>query len=442
MDFALAMSLFLAGIVVSMVVQVNLTWPLFFGFCVFFALGIHRGYAPKILAQFAIQGTKSVLVVVRILLIMGLLTATWRASGTIAFFVYWGIEHTTPSTFLLAAFLLPALLCLAFGSSMGVAGTAGIILMTIARSGGADLALVGGAILSGSFFGERLSPASSAAALNATINQADLSAQQRELWKDTWIPLAITLVLYTYWSFSNPIAEIDQQISQSLATAFDLSLPMVIPGIVLLVLPWFHVKSVTSIAISTALAGLLALVSQDISLLELLTLCLLGYQKILPGLDDIMVGGGLRSMISVILIVSLSTGYCGILSGIHALDGLKRTLSHLADRIGLFPVQFLLGLLSPALFCNQAVSIVIIGETTQELYKNRGYTPLQQAVHGGNGVINLAGLVPWAVSCSVPLTSMGATPAALPYAVYLYLVPLYFLFVWKKRTPPHKNEEA
>lgn len=436
MDFYLAMALFLSGIVASMVLGLALTWPVAFGFCVFFALGLYRGHRPRGIFAMALTSVKSVMVVVRILLIMGLLTATWRASGTIAFFVYWGIAYTDPAYFLLAAFLLPAILCLAFGSSMGVSGTAGLILMTIARSGGADLAVVGGAVMSGAFFGERLSPASSAAVLNATVTQGDLGENQRELWKDTVIPLIITLLIYGYWAGQYPIAQIDQEVVESLATSFDLSPAMALPGVVLIALPWFHVKSVTSITISTALAGVLALIYQDTSLVTLVEQCLFGYQEVLPGLGDIMVGGGLQSMVSVIIIVTLSTAYCGILSGIRALDPLKHQLSVLADKIGLFPVQFILGLLSPALFCNQAVSIVINAETTQELYQERGYSPLQHSIHGGNAVINLAGLVPWAISCSVPLTNMGATPAALPYAVFVYLVPVWYLFTWKKRTVP------
>ncbi len=434
MDFILAMCLFLSGIVASMVMGVSLTWPLFFGFIVFFALALHRKHSPKAVFAMAWEGIHSILVVVKILLIMGLLTATWRASGTIAFFVYWGVEYTTPQTFLLAAFLLPAILCLAFGSSMGVSGTAGLILMTIARSGGADLAVVGGAVMSGSFFGERLSPASSAAALNATVTGADLRENQKELWKDTWIPLGITLLAYGYWTTKYPIAQVDQAVVESLATSFDLSLPMALPGVVLLALPWFHVKSVTSIAISAVLAGILGMVYQDISLLEMAELSLWGYQAELPGLGDLMMGGGLVSMVDVIIIVSLSTAYCGILSGIHALDPLKEKLSGLADKIGVFPVQFILGLLSPALFCNQAVSIVINAETTQELYEKRGYTPLQHSVQAGNGVINLAGLVPGAISCSVPLTNMGSTAAALPSSVFVYALPIYFLFTAKAQT--------
>ena len=108
-----------------------------------------------------LTGMKTSVKVLRILVLIGLLTALWRAGGTVAFFVWGGAQLITPRTFILVAFLLPALFSLAFGSSFGVVGTAGVILMAIARSGGADLTVTAGAIISGIYVGERLSPASS-----------------------------------------------------------------------------------------------------------------------------------------------------------------------------------------------------------------------------------------------------------------------------------------
>lgn len=403
-----------------------LNYALLFGFFIFFGLGVSRGNSVKAVWNMAVQGAMSSMVVVRILLLLGCLTALWRSSGTIAFFVFWGIELSTPQTFILIAFLLPALLCLTFGSSFGVSGTAGVILMAIAQSGGANLVMTAGAALSGAYFGERLSPASSVLSLTANACGADLATSQRMMWKSTYIPLALTLIFYGVLSANNPIASVDPEIPNALASSFALSPLLALPAIVLLVLPWFHIKAFWTIVASCVTTAALAIFLQGATLLDILHDCVFGFSFDHPILGSIMQGGGLLSMTSIITIVLLSTAYCGIFSATHMLDGVKHQIEKLAEKIGLFPVLCLMGLGTPALFCNQSVSIVMSVEMTKELYHKQGFTPEDQAVHVGNSVINLSGLVPWAISCSVPLANMGADIASLPYSIYLYLVPICF----------------
>ena len=165
MDLILGFGLFLGSVVVCMLKGLSLGWALLVGFVCFYIVGLHRGFSARALGKMAMQGGKTAFVVLRILILIGVLTGLWRAGGTIAYFVAMGLRLITPNSFVLIACLLPAVLCLAFGSSFGVSGTAGVILMTIARSGGADPVVAAGAALSGAYFGERLSPASSAAAI-------------------------------------------------------------------------------------------------------------------------------------------------------------------------------------------------------------------------------------------------------------------------------------
>ena len=108
-----------------MVKGLSLAGALLLGFICFFLVGLHRGFRAAELTRMAMGGGKTAFVVLRILVLIGVLTALWRAGGTIAYFVAMGLRLITPNSFVLIAFLLPAVLCLAFGSSFGVAGTAG-----------------------------------------------------------------------------------------------------------------------------------------------------------------------------------------------------------------------------------------------------------------------------------------------------------------------------
>lgn len=424
MDILIAFGLFLSSVVFCMVTGSPLPWALAVGFVCFFVTGLYRRYSPAALLVMAAKGTKTAFVVLRILLLIGLLTALWRCSGTIAFFVYWGIELSTPHTFILISFLLPAILSLAFGSSFGVAGTAGVILMAIARSGGANEIITAGAAMSGAYFGERLSPASSAAALTAAVSGTDQRDLQRSMWRTTPLPLIITLAAYGALSLLFPIQAVDDSVLRALAAGFDLSLPMVLPALVLLILPWFKWNAVRSISLSCAIAAVLAVVYQGLGPIEVLRACVLGHTVPQPELRAILSGGGLVSMLTVVSIVFLSTAYSGIFNGTGMLDPLKAQVGRLSEKIGLFPTQCITSLCAAGLFCNQAVSIVMSGQMTQTLYERQGRSKEELAADMGNSVLHLAGMVPWSIACSVPLAAMGVSAAAVPFAVYLYAVPL------------------
>lgn len=434
MDLLAALAVFLAGVFFCMGAGLSLAWGLLLGLICFAMAGLRRGFSPKQLLAMAGSGAKTAFVVLRILILIGCLTALWRCSGTIAFFVYTGLRIITPHIFVLVAFLLPALLCLAFGSSFGVAGTAGIVLMVMARSGGANLPLTAGAIVSGAFFGERLSPASSAVALTAAISQVDQRDLQRQMWRTTPLPLMLTLIFYGVGAWLFPIQRVDPAILTALEEGFHLSWLTILPAIVLLVLPWFHVKASWSIAVSCVLAGILAVAIQGLSPLQVLAACWQGCTVAHPQLTGILSGGGIISMLNVIAIVFLSCAYSGIFTGTGMLDPVKQRLDRLADRIGLLSTTILVSLAASALLCNQTVALVMAQQMLGDSYQRRGRSGLELGRDLGNTAINLAALVPWCIAASVPLSTIGAGAGALPLAVYLYAVPLCALLPGRKES--------
>ena len=165
---------FLAGVVACLVLGRSLIWALLLGLALFSLLGLKKGFTPRQLAAMAWRQGRDSLIVVPVFLLIGMVTALWRASGTISFFLYYGLEGLRPASFLLVAFLLSAVLSFALGTCYGVTGTAGVVLITLARSGGVDLAVTAGAILSGAYFGDRCSPMSSCATLVAACTGTEL----------------------------------------------------------------------------------------------------------------------------------------------------------------------------------------------------------------------------------------------------------------------------
>lgn len=436
MDLAAAFGIFLACVAGCMALGQSLFWALLAGFVCFFLVGLRRGTPARELLRMAGGGMVTAMKVLRILLLLGLLTALWRAGGTVAFFVWTGVRLITPGTFVLVAFLLSAVFSLAFGSCFGVVGTAGVILMTIARGGGANLLVTAGAIMSGIYFGERLSPASSSAALTAAVSGVDQRAFQMRMWRTTPVPFFLTLLILGVLSFLCPIQGMDPGILSALEEGFILTWPAVLPAAALLILPWLKVSTIVSIAVSCALAGGCALFLQNLPAGEVLRACVLGYRPALPQLADLMSGGGLVSMVNVVLIVILSCAYSGMFSGTGLLAPVTGRVGKLVERSGLFTVHILVSLGCCALFCNQTVGIVMSAQLLEEEYRRQGLPPLDLAENIGNSTINLAGLVPWAIAASVPLTTMEVGTAALPLSFYLWLLPAWCWFRSRKTGSP------
>ena len=145
----------------------------------FWCYGRQRGFSRKALAGMAWKELKKALIVVVVVFLIGMITGLWRAGGTITYAIIQGMELVTPRLFLVIAFLLSAALSYVLGTSFGVASTMGVILMALARSGGVDVAITAGVVLSGVYFGDRCSPASSAASLVAAVTETELYGNVR-----------------------------------------------------------------------------------------------------------------------------------------------------------------------------------------------------------------------------------------------------------------------
>ncbi len=160
MSLVIGFGVFIGAMVLCISLDYTMVIALFIGLAAFAAIGTKKGYTVRALTGMGVRGVKDAFVVVKIMCIIGFITAAWRSSGTIAFFVYYGIKLITPDLFLIVTFILSCLLSYALGTSFGVAGTVGVIFITLARSGGVSEIVTAGAVMSGIYFGDRGSPVS------------------------------------------------------------------------------------------------------------------------------------------------------------------------------------------------------------------------------------------------------------------------------------------
>ena len=152
----------------------SILWALLFGYLMFFGYALRQGHTSVQVLTMSGRGIRTIKNILFIFILIGMITAVWRACGTIPFIIYHMSGLLIPSVFILIVFLLCCFISLLTGTSFGTAATIGIICMSIAKANGIDPTFTGGAILSGIYFGDRCSPMSTSALLISELTQTDI----------------------------------------------------------------------------------------------------------------------------------------------------------------------------------------------------------------------------------------------------------------------------
>lgn len=376
-------ALFLGAVGVCLAEGWQLMWAIWAGIAVFVVLGLARHVPVRVMAAGAWRQGRKMCSVIDIYLLIGAITALWRSAGTIGFFIYHGLQIITPQMFLLVAFLLTSFISYALGTSFGVVGTVGVILMALARSGGVDAAVTAGTIIAGAYFGDRCSPASSSAALVAAATGTVLERNLRRMHRTGWLPYVVSLAVYA--------------------------------------------------ALSVTLWG------QGGQLWDVLRDTVLGYRPAGGALQQVLAGGGVASMLTATLMAISAGMYAGLLDSAGVLDGVRHHAAALARRAGRFPACAAVCALAGMIFCNQSAGPVVADQLLEETYRARGQGGEELALDIENSGIVMAPLIPWNISVSIPLVMLGADASAIPYEVLLYAIPLCYLLT-KRRVFAAKGE--
>ena len=238
----------------------------------------------------------------------------------------------------------------------------------------------------------------------------------------------LTTAVFAILSVMNPLSAADDTLLNALATQYSLHWVVFIPAALMLLLPLLKVPVKIALAISAVISLFITVLLQKLPLLEALKAALIGYTPADGILKDILAGGGLFSMVSVCIICLLTSFSAGILEGINALDGIKSWIETLSDKLGLFPTCAILSLVIGSFFCNQTVIVVMGEQLLAESYRRRGASRLELAMDLSNSGVVLAGLIPWSIACSIPLSMLDVGMEAMPWFVLLYLIPICYLF--------------
>ena len=425
----ITMALFCAALITCIAANISIVPALAGGVLIFLIHGRLTGHAwlPMLRKGFATMRAASIVVVTFVLI--GLLTTLWRAAGTVPFIVANTTTLIRPHVVILLAFLLNCLMSLLTGSAFASAATMGVITMTLGTSMQVSPLLLGGAILSGVYFGDRCSPVSTSAQLVKTLTHTNIFDNIRLMLRTAAIPFALTCVIYAMLALCTRPSNGSMDVSALFAAAFNLHWMSVLPAVVLVVLAIARVDVRITMGASICTALPICLLTQHMDWLSLGRALIFGYHctdaQVAPMID----GGGVVSMIKVMLIVCISSSYSGIFQETGLLNGAHQAIRRIAERVGRFGATLITSIVTSCVACNQTLSIML----TDQLCRNIEQDEQRHAINLEDTAVVVAPLVPWSIAGAVPLASVGAPTASLLLACFLYLLPLAGLLNIKRR---------
>ena len=391
------------------------------------------GYTNSEVEEFGFEVGKSAFQSNLIILSVGVLISTWIAAGTIPTIVYSGLTIITPKYFLLTALILCSLTSLATGTSWGTLGTSGIALMSIGNSMGIPAGLTAGAIISGAFFGDKMSPLSDSTNLAAAICKTDVITHIKHMMFTTVPAYLICIVLYTVigLKYANNIIDYNQinQIKEVLSSTFNIGLVSLIPIIFLLVLLLLQKPPIVSILASALLGGIIAVIQEGQKIGDLLNYVLNGY-SIETGIsyaDKLLNRGGIMSMAETVLLVFIVFIVAGILQKTGFLEVL---LKPIIDRIGnsrskLVGSTFVVSYFANAFSSSMMFTSVFVGTIMSPLYKEFKLKPenLSRIIED---TATLGGpLIPWNSNAIFSSQTLGVSPFEfIPYCFLSWITPI------------------
>mgnify|MGYP000997608455 FL=1 len=424
MGSVIAILLFSVSLILCLLLNFSVVYALIVGYIIFITYGLMKGYDLKVLVKKSFEGVLTVKNILLVFILIGMITALWRASGTIAFIVYMGSKLISPSILILLTFLLCSILSFLIGTSLGTAATMGVICASIGKTMGVNPYYVGGAVLSGIYFGDRCSPMSTSALLIAELTKTNLYTNIKLMIKTSIIPFIVTCLFYLLLGFKSTVSNISVNVTEIFKQNYNLNIIVIIPAILIIILSILKINVKKTMLVSIVISFIIAMFIQRDSIVALINYCIFGYHHPNERLNLMMKGGGILSMVNVSLIVGISSSYSGIFKETKMLVSLKKHLKDFSKKTSSYFVIFLSSIISGAIACNQSLGTILTNELCGELVEKQ-----KMAIILENTVILLVGLIPWNIAMGVPLKTIGIGVMSGIYAFYLYFLPLWNLFL-------------
>lgn len=408
--------------------------PMFVGVVGAALMALYLGYQWKDIETSMLDGIYKALQSVIILAIIGILTGVWLDAGVVPTMIYYGLKVLHPSIFFIGALLICSITALATGTSWGTMGTMGVALMGIGFGLGMNPAMTAGAIISGAYFGDKMSPLSDTTNLAPAMAGTDVMSHVKFMLLPTGITYGLSIVFFGVlgvMQYRGGAADLSsvQNLSDALSSMFNINPVLLLPPLVVIVAVACKVPAIPGITLGIIAGGIVGVIFQkDCTLGTLFSCGMEGFscETGIYEIDELLNSGGLMNMMFSIAMTIIAMMFGGIMEKTHQLEVIVNKLKKLVKTpAGLVTLTEATCVVSNATMPEQYISIVVPGSMYAEEYRKMELSPttLSNALESAGTVTSA--LIPWN-TCGVFILGtlgIGVTQYA-PWAVFNWLMPI------------------
>ena len=402
------------------------------GFAITALVGWYQGYRWQDIESGAFHVLHVAMPSVATLIVVGMVVASWIASGTVPLLIYYGLELIDPSWFLAASMLLCSLVSLSLGTSWTTVGTVGLALVGIGSAFDIPIYWTAGAVVSGAFFGDKISPLSDTTNLAAAVTESNVFDHIKNMMPTTLPAMVIAFVIYLFvgGQSSMDAAQLEQiaLYKAGLSSHFDMGLLPLIPLVVVMALAFFKVSPIPALFTGFMLASVVAVFNYGYNLNEILTFAHSGFKISTDNaaLDSLLNRGGVASMTWTVTLVMFALAFGGALERTRCLESVVRAVLRRSKGFrGLQTSAILTSTVTNVVSGDVYLSIALPGRMYGPEYDKLGYSRLNlsRAIEEGGTLVSP--LIPWNAGGAFVMGALGLTVTAGDYSALLY-APLAF----------------
>lgn len=356
--------------------------PLILGTAVAAGMGKWLGWSWKDMNEGMVHGISLGMSSILILLSIGILIGLWVASGIVPLLIHYGMFLLNPSYFLPAACLICAIVSVTTGSSWTTAGTVGVALIGVARGLNIPLEMTAGAIISGAYFGDKMSPLSDTTNLAPAVAGSELFEHIRHMAWTTGPSFLLALILFTFFSLQSGAAGAEEadfrMLQQSLEAEYALTPWLLVAPLLVVLLIVRRVPALPALLIGAAGGGILGIIFQGQSLSAVFDAAMNGYasQTGVEMVDDLLSQGGMASMFWTVGLILCALAFGGLMEKTGMLMALAGGILKLAKKTGSLVASTILTCIGMNIAApDQYLSIVVPGRMYRTAFEQRGLHP-------------------------------------------------------------------
>jgi len=406
--------------------------PLIMGAMVASVIAIFSlGFTWKDIEEGIVESIGSTMQAILILAIVGSLIGVWISGGIVPTMIYYGLQILSPTFFLVASVILCSIVSLATGSSWTTAGTVGVALIGVAQGLGVSVPLAAGAIISGSYFGDKMSPMSDTTNLAPAMAGAELFDHIKHMMYTTTVSYGITLIIFFVLGFRYSGTELDTTaisgILEAISSVYTINPLLMLVPVIVIAMVAMKVPAIPGLIVGVILGALCTIYQGGdfgaiLDALQYGVVTETGHEMV----DELLTRGGLQSMMWTISLIMCALTFGGVLERTGMMAVIANKLLKFANSTGsLILITAVTCLFVNVLCGDQYLALALPGKMFKDTFHDRGLAPRNLSrVLEDSGTVTSA-LVPWNTCGATMSTFLGVpTLAYLPFAFFNILSPI------------------